>query len=518
MAQTLNERLVALGMWWRSLFRRQSIPVEPSRSVQSALARLSRLSSSGIPVPEGLSTTVLAAQKELAENHGILDPKNGPALYDACYKLAVLAARLSDEPDVVLADSFSRAALNSEYMLKFASESGTPVPADVQADLIAGQATLCAPPDTGIRVRFYSAYAVLAKLLGNVTADTIKACRSPRTLRTLKRDETKALSLALVTVVISVFLFTAEAINNQLTDEITTANDLAIKLRGLVFPPVFGDRPPSAVPDDYVKEPCKVLAEPPKPGDFIVKSQADLDQIQTFAIAIRGVHSRSNKLNFFILDTECDPFGHCWWGSAAHNRNADAMSAPGASPTIRDRFELNPALSNYTAEFLCKVKTWQEVRSFASNVQKSYGATSGGVVAHALPILYALLGAYAYRLRQFGETVRNRTFHPSFADSARLITAVIAGAVAGLFNPVRDLAVSPLATAFLVGYGVEIFFRFLDSSLNAFGTAPPGGTHPPPPPGTNTSQPTNGGGAGPTSAPGGAGGQQSVGSGTGGIR
>jgi hypothetical protein len=143
---------------------------------------------------------------------------------------------------------------------------------------------------------------------------------------------------------------------------------------------------------------------------------------------------------------------------------------------------LNPALSNYTAEFLCKVQTWQEVRDFAVNIQKSYGAIFGGLVAHALPILYALLGAYAYRLRQFSETVRNRTFHPSFADSARLITAVIAGAVAGLFNPVRDLAVSPLATAFLVGYGVEIFFKFIDTLLNSLGTAAPGAARPAPSP------------------------------------
>ena len=224
------------------------------------------------------------------------------------------------------------------------------------------------------------------------------------------------------------------------------------------------------MPEVYVHDPCSALTKPPLPGDFVVKSQSDLDQIQRFTIALRGARNRANKLNFFILDTECDPFGYCFWGDGPHNREVKAAQAAGVKPTVHDRFELTPALSNFTAELLCKIETWQEVRSFATNVEKSYEATSGGIVAQALPILYALLGAYAYRLRQFSETMRNRTFHPSFADSARLITALIAGAVAGLFNPAKDLSVSPLATAFLVGYGVEIFFRFLDASLSAYGS------------------------------------------------
>jgi len=101
-----------------------------------------------------------------------------------------------------------------------------------------------------------------------------------------------------------------------------------------------------------------------------------------------------------------------------------------------------------------------------------YAAIVGAFASYALPIVYALLGAYAFRLRLFSETIRKRTYHPSFSDSARMITAVIAGAIAGLFNPAQGLALSPLATAFLVGYGVELFFKFLDTLINAFGAPP----------------------------------------------
>ncbi len=487
-----NVRTLLADLWHRLVARRPSAPVEPVRAIQFALRRLRRLSAGGVPVPKEISATILTAKAAVEANHGVLPPEIGVGFYEACQKLALLAARVSDQDDEPLADPFARAALNSELMLKCAAENGTLVPPEVQRDLIAGQLGSDGPvTDPETRVKFYVAYATLARSLGNVTADTIKACRSVTTWHTLKRNETRALAWALVTAAISVLLFTSSAIDQQMNDEITTANDLAIKLRGNVFPPVPPGGQAVVVPQQYTHEPCNSLTATPVPGDFVVRTQADLDQLQSFTIAVRGARTRANKLNAFIASSECDPFGLCWWWNGAHNRDIRQKLAPGATPSIRERFELNPAIENYTAEFLCKVETWQEVRDFATNVQKSYEATSGGIVAHALPILYALLGAYAYRLRQFSETVRNRTYHPSFADSARLITALIAGTVAGLFNPAKDLAVSPLATAFLVGYGVEIFFKFLDTSLTAYGggggapapssTPPPSVELPPPP-------------------------------------
>jgi hypothetical protein len=465
-----------------------SASAEPARAVEQTLARIRRLSAHGVAVSDDLKTAVLDAHQEIVSNKGTLSPAKGLAFYEASRKLALIAARSDDDPDLSVADSFSRAAANSEYLLKFAAESGATVSPAVQADLIAGQAAFGTQPDAQVKGKFYNAYAAVAKMLGNVTADTIKACRSPRTRRALKRDERTAIALAMVTVIISVLLFTAEAVNKQLTEEVATANDLAIRLRGTVFPPVLGHAEPPALQPEYVHEPCAALTATSGAGEFTPKSQADLDQLQNFAIAVRGVRSRAIKLNAFIFWSECDPFGYCW-NDAEQDKYIGPMRDPGAAPSLHDRFELRPALSNYTAEFLCKVQTWQEVRDFAVNIQKSYEATSGGFVAQALPILYALLGAYAYRLRRFGETVRNRTFHPSFADSARLITAIIAGAVAGLFNPARNLSVSPLAIAFLVGYGVEIFFKFLDASLTAFGNGASAAPSPSPSPSSSPPSP-----------------------------
>jgi hypothetical protein len=81
------------------------------------------------------------------------------------------------------------------------------------------------------------------------------------------------------------------------------------------------------------------------------------------------------------------------------------------------------------------------------------------------------LGACAYLLRQFGEQVQSRTYAPSYAHTARLLTAGIGGAVVALFPNFQlgqGPSLPPLAIAFLVGYAVEVFFSFIDSLLAAF--------------------------------------------------
>ena len=81
--------------------------------------------------------------------------------------------------------------------------------------------------------------------------------------------------------------------------------------------------------------------------------------------------------------------------------------------------------------------------------------------SHVLPVLLALLGSLAYNLRDYTNRVRARTYHRSYLETARNIVAVIAGSIVGYFAGFAQ-GLSLLAAAFLVGYGVEIFFAFLE--------------------------------------------------------
>jgi len=117
-------------------------------------------------------------------------------------------------------------------------------------------------------------------------------------------------------------------------------------------------------------------------------------------------------------------------------------------------------------EWSDKIKTYQDIRTYAKDVQQMNLMFYGAITAYLLPILYALLGACAYALRSLSQQIRARTYTATCADFARIIIAVIAGLVVGLFNNfTQGISLSPLAVAFLVGYGVEIFFSFLDTFL-----------------------------------------------------
>jgi len=82
-----------------------------------------------------------------------------------------------------------------------------------------------------------------------------------------------------------------------------------------------------------------------------------------------------------------------------------------------------------------------------------------------------LLGTCAYLLRSFKRHIRDQTYIPHYANSARFIIAAIGGAVVGLFNNfsiTQGPSISPLAVAFLVGYAVDVFYTFLDGLLQKF--------------------------------------------------
>ena len=94
----------------------------------------------------------------------------------------------------------------------------------------------------------------------------------------------------------------------------------------------------------------------------------------------------------------------------------------------------------------------------------------GVLTAYILPVLYAMLGAVAYGLRNLSDNVTARTIVPSslIRSKVRFRLAILSGVVVGLFTDFsKGISLSPLAVAFLIGYSVEIFFSFLDAIVEA---------------------------------------------------
>jgi len=116
------------------------------------------------------------------------------------------------------------------------------------------------------------------------------------------------------------------------------------------------------------------------------------------------------------------------------------------------------------------------------------------LAAYLLPALYGLLGACAFVLRQLSADLSRDFSTLRFAHdsrvrySLRLNIGVLAGLAVGWFiDPAQEGSVvanlSPLALAFVAGYGSDLLFAVLDRVVNAFSTqptaeAPAPGTHP----------------------------------------
>lgn len=444
--------------------RLAGIGLDPFESaVRRAHFALNRIAGKATIVPDDISQPILQASD--AVRGGQSRPDIEQAFYRAYSRLTKLAPHKNLDDDDEPGNPFEDALDDSELLLKFAAETGVDVPKEViEPILTAHTAYKAGEINNAAMAAFYDAYGKLAKLFGDVTADSIRNCSSPKTRQTLYRNRICAVSLTFAIAAFSVVTFIADSMSKGILEDIASANNSAATLRAALTP----NGGTGTIDAAYAKgDPCDMLGTPSSGSTPTVQNLSDVEQLQEFAATIRNLLGRGVKLNWVVAHWECNPFAAC--GILEHDTHLPAPD------NLNNQLQLNPALVNYTAEVLCKIRTYQIVRTFASNVQMDYAAIVGAFASYALPIVYALLGAYAFRLRLFSETIRKRTYHPSFSDSARMITAVIAGAIAGLFNPAQGLALSPLATAFLVGYGVELFFKFLDTLINAFGSPPVAG-------------------------------------------
>jgi hypothetical protein len=115
------------------------------------------------------------------------------------------------------------------------------------------------------------------------------------------------------------------------------------------------------------------------------------------------------------------------------------------------------------------------------------------LAAYLLPALYGLLGACAFVLRQLSADLSRDFSTLRFAHdsrvrySLRLNIGILGGLAVGWFiDPTQEGSVvanlSPLALAFVAGYGSDLLFAVLDRIVNAFATQPaaeaPADAHP----------------------------------------
>jgi hypothetical protein len=336
----------------------------------------------------------------------------------------------SDESPDYLDDALKHA----ELLLKHAVEKGTEIDPNIRNSI--WQARGAAKSNRWDEVTAANLLTALTRLAAQVKPVTVKSleCSNKDTKKVLLCYYTVAAFLALVIGTFSVATFVASALSSAIRTDIVTGNELAVKLRVQLGPWPLETR----------------HGVPPKndEGDVIT-------ELQQFASTIRAIDGYARQLNWLLClvpGTVSDPF----------------RDIRGNMDETRKTFQLPEGLPNLAEAASGRTSVYQDVRYFAQNVLDEVSFYYGATTACILPVLYALLGTCAYLLRSLKKHIRNQTYIPHYANSARFIIAAIGGAVVGLFDNftvTQGASISPLAIAFLVGYAVDVFYAFLDGLL-----------------------------------------------------
>jgi hypothetical protein len=325
---------------------------------------------------------------------------------------------------------FNEALEDAERLLKYAAEQGIEVEQGLRDDVLQARATTEHSWDETTAAHVLTALTKLSADLKPITAESLKACCNSGTWPTIRNYWLVAILLAAVITPFSLASFVGSALSTTIKTDITTGNELAVKLRAELGAP--GER-------------GKV--DPNDPGVI-----ADLQQ---YAAVIRSIDTRTRELNALVFFIEKDPL-------------APKRGDPKA---LHDALQLPAALTDFAGAANQRTLVYQDVRYFAQSVLDDVSFVYGALATCILPVMYALLGTCAYLLRTFERQITTKTFTLTIANSARFLIAAIGGAVVGLFNNFKlgdNASIPPLAIAFLVGYAVDVFFAFLEGMIQPF--------------------------------------------------
>jgi hypothetical protein len=373
-------------------------------------------------------------------------------------------------------DGFATDALDETHMLlAYAASSGINIDPEVsEAIARARAANERRNWNADIEAKFWPAKSKLSLSVKPVTVDSLAAGAVGAAAKATRRYFVWTLILSAIIVPVSIVMFINTAVSNDVGNLLKENDATAIAVHEQLV--------------NYqsaVKQATRTTGDPANqngnPVNLPGMSEALLspnlvERLAQFARVSRQLFAEAQVLNFFLHATR-EP---AWAGRCKKSDPAELREK--CEATKRTNLELdvragdravdrqgNLLYKSITDQGFEKLGTYQDIRAFARQTQQMNLVIYGAITAYVLPVAYALLGACAFALRNMAAQTGTKTYQPSYSNRARLIIALIAGTVVGLFNNfTQGVSVSPLAVAFLVGYAVEVFFSFLDAFVHTF--------------------------------------------------
>jgi hypothetical protein len=328
-----------------------------------------------------------------------------------------------EEPSHTFAHSMSE---NAENLLNYIVEAGIKVDGDVLQRLLEARHLGDRMLEDKNASALIAAMSNLANKVQPVTVTSLRACQNDAH-RVMRRYELHALMLVAIIIPLSMFSFVGIGISNTITEQLKIANDLVVKLH-TQFDTSGGSNGNRRAPS------------------------GTLTDLQQFTMAMRAIYGRAQLLDKWFVPvpfTIADPY----------NGSYKELELPS---------DLKDTVTALQEEVNHKTVPYQNIRLYATSVQDAISLVWGAISTYLLPVLYALLGAYAKLLQVVSDQLRTRTFIRSDITSAQFVIAAIGGMIVGLFNNFvlgQGASLSPLAIAFLVGYAADTFFSYLAQYL-----------------------------------------------------
>jgi len=362
-------------------------------------------------------------------------------------------------------DGFATDALDETHMLlAYAASSGINIDPEVSGAIARARAANERRNwNADIEAKFWPAKSKLSLSVKPVTVDTLAAGKFGAAAIATRRYFLSTVILAAIIVPISIVMFINTAISNGVRDLLKENDTAAISVHEqLVNYQSALEQGPRTTrgPVDQKGNPVNL----PGMSEALLSPNL-VEKLAQFARVSRQLFAESRVLNFFVLDAAPEP----WWASAGKDDKGKDITRANLELDVRAGDRASDGFPSIITQGFEKLATYQDIRSFARQTQQMNLVIYGAVTAYVLPVAYALLGACAFALRNMAAQTGTKTYQPSYSNRARLIVALIAGTVVGLFNNfTQGVSVSPLAVAFLVGYAVEVFFSFLDAFVHTF--------------------------------------------------
>ncbi len=322
--------------------------------------------------------------------------------------------------------------VDAEGLVKYAAEAGIDIGDWLRREVLAARMAAASGWTEVAASRLLANLTRLTTLLKPVSGESLRKCVDAEASATIRNYRRWAFGLGFLILPYSVTAFVAAATCETIRKDIEVANGLAVTLGGKISP-AFAAQPAPNAPT--------LEARP--------HGESELKDLQQLASTIRDIRARARRLMF--------------------------LGSPAGSGQDPARFELPVPISNFSAAAADAIRSYQHVRYFAQSVQETVSTRFGALTSCLLPTFYALLGACAYLIRLFEGQIKARTFTGMQRPTTHFLAAAIGGFVVGLFGDFgtgQGAVLPPLATAFLVGYGVDAFFSFLDRVLMTLGRPP----------------------------------------------